>query len=113
MDNESRTPGREDIAAHFILFLIAILALREAAKLDSSEIFWQPLLINVGSGLFVVTVVFSVFKYFLPGSPDAREKKRREREAMAYIASMQANAANTEDHQDIQDRLRNLEDPNN
>ncbi len=51
-----------EIAVHVIIILVGILVLVFAHRV--SNIFWQSLMINIGSSLVVVTILFIIFEVF-------------------------------------------------
>lgn len=61
MNNPSKTDPLE-AAVHVIIVLIGVIILFVAYSFQ--DIFWQSLLVNVGSSLVVVTLLFAIFETF-------------------------------------------------
>jgi protein-S-isoprenylcysteine O-methyltransferase Ste14 len=61
MNNTSKTDALE-IAVHIIIVLLGIIVLFIAQGF--TDTFWQPLLVNIGSSLVVVTILFAIFEMF-------------------------------------------------
>lgn len=70
--NEYRKTDPLEVAVHTIIILFGILILRIAY--DFKDQFWQSLLINIGSSLVVVTLLFSILETFRRRHDD-KEKK--------------------------------------
>lgn len=51
-----------EVAVHVIIILLGVLVLVFAHSIKDS--FWQSLLVNVGSSLVVVTILFTIFEIF-------------------------------------------------
>jgi len=61
MNNTSKTDALE-IAVHIIIVLLGIIVLFIARGF--TDTFWQSLLVNIGSSLVVVTILFAIFEMF-------------------------------------------------
>lgn len=54
---------RNEVAIHLVLIFLGIIGLFMAGFLTPpTSAFWRPLLINLGSSLIVVTILFAVFE---------------------------------------------------
>lgn len=83
--SNSRGLDRLEIAVHVIFILVGIIILGCVPYTETQDSFLRPLLINVGSSLIVVTLIFSIFELFRRENSyeSDREKYREEQRKMS------------------------------
>lgn len=82
--NHRRAVDILEIAVHTIIVLLGIIILFVAHSI--TDLFWQSLLVNIGSSLVVVTVLFFIFEIF--------RRRHAEQNADSNTSNILSNSSN-------------------